>query len=194
MSLVASTAPTLLDGDMPNGAFPVADQGNFKPGTQVVISAGYDLTVKPIYTGVVVRHSVRIDGENYARLIIECRDKALAMTVGRKNANYVDQTDHQIITTLIGAHGGLSSAVASTSITYKELVQYYVSDWDYMMARAEANGMLVTVDAGTVTVAAPQASGAPVLTMKPPPKKLSLARLKAIHHALMRPLADSSWS
>lgn len=162
---IPSAIITVLDGDMPNAAFPVADQGNFKPGTVVVISAGYDLTVKPIYTGVVVRHSVSISGENYARLIIECRDKALAMTVGRKNANYVDQTDNQIIAALIAAHAGLSSAVDSTSITYKELVQYYVTDWDYMMARAEANGFLVTVDAGKVTVAAPLASGTPVLSV-----------------------------
>ncbi|MTV36320.1 type VI secretion system tip protein VgrG [Duganella radicis] len=162
---IPSATITVLDGDMPNAAFPVADQGNFKPGTEVVISAGYGLTVKPIYTGVVVRHSVKITGENYARLIIECRDKALAMTVGRKNANYVDKTDHQIIAALIGAHAGLSGAVDSTSVTYKELVQYYVSDWDYMLARAEVNGMLVTVDAGKITVAAPVASGSPVLTV-----------------------------
>lgn len=159
---IPSAVITVIDGDMPNAAFPVADQGIFKPGTKVVISAGYDLTVKPIYSGVVVRHSVRISGDNQARLIIECRDPALAMTVGRKNANYVDQSDDQIIAALIGAHAGLSAAVDSTGVSYKELVQYYVSDWDYMMARAEANGLLVTVDGGKVTVAAP-ASGAAVL-------------------------------
>lgn len=162
---IPSAIITVLDGDMPNAAFPVADQGNFKPGTVVVISAGYGLTVKPIYTGVVVRHSVKISGDNYARLVIECRDKALAMTVGRKNANYVDKTDQQIISALIAAHAGLSAAVDSTSVTYKELVQYYVTDWDYMMARAEANGLLVTVDAGKVTVAAPAAGASPVLSV-----------------------------
>lgn len=162
---IPSAIITVLDGDMPNAAFPVADQGNFKPGTQVVISAGYGLIIKPIYSGVVVRHSVKINGENYARLIIECRDNALAMTVGRKNANHVDKTDKQIIAALIAAHAGLSAAVDSTSITYKELVQYYVTDWDYMMARAEANGLLVTVEGGKVTVAAPAVSAAPVLTL-----------------------------
>lgn len=162
---IPSAIITVLDGDMPNAAFPVADQGNFKPGTLVLISAGYGLSVTPIYRGVVVRHSVKITGQNHARLIIECRDKALAMTVGRKNANYVDQTDHQIIAALIAGYAGLSAAVDDTSITYQQLVQYYVTDWDYMMARAEANGLLVTVDGGTVTVAAPAASAAPVLTI-----------------------------
>jgi len=162
---IPSAIITVLDGDLPNAAFPVADKGNFKPGTLVVISAGYGLTVKPIYSGVVVRHSVKINSDNDARLVIECRDKALAMTVGRKNANHIDKTDDQIISALISGYAGLSAAVDSTAIAYKELVQYYVTDWDYMMARAEVNGLLVMVDAGKVTVAAPAASAAPVLTL-----------------------------
>lgn len=156
---------TVLDGDMPNGKFPIADEGNFKPGAEIVINAGYDGTTKVIFTGIVVKHSVKISGDNYARLIIECRDKALAMTVGRKNANYINKTDNQIIGSLISNHGGLSSSIDSTSVTYKELVQYYATDWDYMMARAEVNGFLVTVDAGKVTVKAPVTSGTPVLTL-----------------------------
>jgi len=58
----------------------------------------------------------------------------------RKNANHVNRPTTQIITALIADHAGLTAAVDSTSINYKELVQYYVSDWDYMLARAEANG------------------------------------------------------
>jgi Rhs element Vgr protein len=161
---IPSATITVLDGDMPNAAFPVADEGNFKPGTLVVVSAGYEGIVKPVFTGVVVKHSVKISGDNYARLIIECRDKALAMTVGRRNANYVNKLDSDIISALI-ANSGLSADVDATTVTYKELVQYYVTDWDYMMARAEANGLLVTVDAGTVSVKAPLGSTAPVLLL-----------------------------
>ena len=156
---------TLIDGDMPNGEFPVADAGNFKPGTAIVISAGYDSVVKPIFTGVVIKHSVKITGDNYARLVIECRDKSLAMTVGRKNANYIDKKDSDIITSLISAYSGLTPNVSATTVQYKELVQYYATDWDYMMARAELNGFLVTIDAGTVSVKAPDASAEPVLTL-----------------------------
>ncbi len=162
---IPSAVITVIDGDMPNGAFPVADEGNFRLGTVVVISAGYGLNVSPIYNGVVVRHSVKISGDNYARLVIECRDKALAMTIGRKNANHIDKTDSQIISALIASYAGLSAAVDSTDIAYRELVQYYTTDWDYMLARAEANGLLVMVDGGKVAVAAPTASSEPVLTL-----------------------------
>ncbi|GGX10471.1 type VI secretion system tip protein VgrG [Undibacterium macrobrachii] len=162
---IPSATITLLDGDMPNAIFPIADAGNFKPGTEVVISAGYDNTTSVIFTGIVISHAVKISGDNYARLIIECRDKALAMTVARKNANYVNKTDNQIISSLISAYPGLTPTVDSTSVTYKELVQYYATDWDYMMTRAEVNGFLVIVDAGKVTVKAPVGSGSPVLKL-----------------------------
>ena len=162
---IPSAIITIIDGDMPNGAFPVSDGGDFTPGAVVAISAGYEGVVKPIFTGIVVKHALKVDGDNYARLVIECRDKALGMTVGRRNGTYIDKTDSDIIAALIARYGGLTAAVETTSVSYKELVQYYVSDWDYMMARAEANGLLVTVDNGVVSVKPPQADGAPVLKL-----------------------------
>src|SRR6185312_11746044 len=48
---------------------------------------------------------------------------------------------------------------------YKELVQYYCTDWDFMISRAEVNGMLVTVDAAKVSVKAPAVSATAVLTV-----------------------------
>ena len=155
----------VLDGDMPEDAFPVSDADSFKPGAAIKISAGYEQTDESVFEGIVIRHGLKITGNNYARLVIECRDKAVGMTVGRKNANYVDQKDSDIITKLIGNCTGLTADVGSTDTQYKELVQYYCTDWDFMIARAEINGLLAIVDAGTVTVKAPQTSAAAVLAV-----------------------------
>jgi Rhs element Vgr protein len=162
---IPSAIITILDGDLASDSMPVSDAGTLKPGTEVVISAGYDLKSEVIFTGIVIKHALQITGDNYARLVIECRDKALAMTIGRKNENYVDKSDQQIISSLIAKYTGLSSDVESTDVIYKELVQYYVSDWDYLMTRAEVNGLWVMVDAGKVSVKAPVASGSPVLSL-----------------------------
>lgn len=155
----------LLDGDMPNATFPLSETDDFKPGSAITIKAGYDSVVATIFEGVVIKHGIKISGENDARLVIECKDKALAMTVGRKNANFVDKKDSDIISQLIGTYSGLSSDVTATDTTFKELVQFYCSDWDYMLARAEVNGLLVNVDAAKVSVKAPEVSGTPVLTV-----------------------------
>ena len=161
-----STATLVLnDGDMPNATFPLSETETFKPGAAVVIQLGYDQQATTVFSGVIIKHSIRVSGENNARLIIECKDKAIAMTVGRKNANYIDKKDSDIITALIGTYAGLTADVTATTTTHKELVQFYCSDWDFMVARAEANGMLVNLDAATVSVKAPAVSGSPVLSL-----------------------------
>lgn len=161
-----STATLILnDGDMPNATFPISETDTFKPGALVTIQLGYDQQITDVFSGVIIKHSIKISGDNNARLIIECKDKAIAMTVGRKNANYIDKKDSDIITALIGTYAGLTADVAATTTSHKELVQFYCSDWDFMVARAEANGMLVNLDAGKVSVKAPEVSGEPVLTI-----------------------------
>jgi Rhs element Vgr protein len=149
----------ILDGDMPNQKFPVSDSEQFKPGAEIEISAGFDASEETIFKGIVVKHGIKITRNNYARLVVECKDKAVAMTVGRKNANYVDQKDSDIIASLVGGYSGLSSDVSATETQHKQLVQYYCTDWDFMLARAEANGLLVNVDAAKVSVKPPQTDG-----------------------------------
>jgi Rhs element Vgr protein len=146
----------LLDGDMAMGDFPVSNADDFKPGSEIEIKAGYEQQTETIFKGIVIRHGIRIADENQAQLIVDCRDKAVKMTIRRKNANYVDKKDSDIIASLIQGYGGLSQAVESTSTVYKELVQYYCSDWDFMLVRAETNGMLVIVDDGKVSVSPPK--------------------------------------
>ena len=154
----------LLDGDVPTGDFPVSDADSFKPGAEITINAGYDSDTKTIFKGLVIKHSLKI-AENGSTLIVQCKDSAVAMTVGRKNANYVDSKDSDVMRGLVGNYSGLSSDVDATTTSHKELVQYYCTDWDFMLARAEANALLVTVDEGKVSVKAPQVSGEAVLTL-----------------------------
>jgi len=145
----------LLDGDMPQNKFLLSDADYFKPGAAIKIDVGYDSEVETIFEGVVVKLGIRINENRGSFVVVECRDKAVAMTLGRKNANYIDSKDSDIITKLIGNSSGLTADVGSTTTQFKELVQYYCTDWDFMLSRAEANGLLVIVDAAKVSVKAP---------------------------------------
>jgi Rhs element Vgr protein len=161
LNRISSARLVLIDGDMPDGAFPLSEEATFKPGAAITIEAGYDQTMETIFEGIVVRHGVHITGENHARLVVDCQDETVKMTVGRKNATFIDMTDSDIITQLIGAYS-LTATVDSTSITHPELVQFYATDWDFMLSRAEANGFVVIVNDGAVTVREP-VSGSAVL-------------------------------
>jgi Rhs element Vgr protein len=162
----ANTIPSarlvLLDGDMPNQSFPVSDAAWFKPGAAISIKAGYGDGEDTLFEGIVIKHAVRISGDNDARLVIECRDKAMVMAIGRKNANYVDQKDSDIISALAG-NAGLGADVEATSIQHKELAQFYCSDWDFMLSRADVNGLLVIATDGKLAVKSPDVAGAAVL-------------------------------
>lgn len=148
----------VADGDMPNKDFPISNQDVFKPGAKIKINAGYGQEDETIYEGVVIKHGIEISGNNSGRLIIECKDAAVAMTVARKNQNYIDSKDSDIISSIISNYADLSAKVDATTTEYKELVQYFCTDWDFMLSRAEANGMLTYVESGTVAVAPPDFS------------------------------------
>ncbi len=161
---VPSARIVVADEDDIAERLPLSDSDTFKPGAKVKVTAGYGSAESTIFEGVVVSHGLR-SGPGVTRLVIECRDQALAMTLGRKCANFVDASDADILSKLISAYQGLSASVEATSVTHKELVQYDVSDWDFMLARAEANGMVATVKAGKVTLGAPDTSGAAALLL-----------------------------
>ncbi|MBI5720574.1 MAG: type VI secretion system tip protein VgrG [Burkholderiales bacterium] len=147
-----------LDGDMPEGNFPLSDCAALKPGAEVTIKAGYADEEAPIFSGIVVKQGLTISGANDARLVIECRDKAIRMTVGRRNARYEDQTDGEILSRLASSHG-LGADVSGATLQHSQLVQHYCTDWDFLLARAEANGCIVVATDGTVAVAEPRTSG-----------------------------------
>lgn len=155
----------LLDGDMPNKEFPLSDSNDFDPGKEIKIDAGYGQKEETIFEGIVVKHSIKISGDNDSRLVIECRDKTVKMTVGRHNSNFIDKTDSDIIAQLITDYPDLQKDVDSTTVKHGELVQYYCSDWDFLLARAEVNGLLVIVDSGKVSVKAPDTSSSAELKL-----------------------------
>jgi Rhs element Vgr protein len=161
---ISTARIVVLDGDMPKDDFPVSNMDVFAPGAVIVISAGYGSEDTVIFQGIVIRHGIKIGMNNEARLHIECKHKAVALTVARKNANYIDLNDSDIISLLVAACG-VSVDVAATETQHKELVQYYCTDWDFVLSRAEINGFLVMLDDNSISIRPPQTDSAAVLTI-----------------------------
>jgi Rhs element Vgr protein len=149
---------TLLDGSADDGTFKVSSADTFVPGAAVSIEVGYDNLNKVLFKGIVTRQSIQIDDVMGSTLRVECRDAAVKMIVGRKSLSWANTKDSDIISSIIGTYSGLSPKVTSTDTTWPEQIQYYCTDWDYILTRAEANGMLVIPVNGTVSVAPPDAS------------------------------------
>jgi len=151
----------LIDGDATKQTFAVTDSDVFKPGAEIEIKLGYHSKNDSVFKGVVVKQMIRLDGQS-SRLHVICKDKALQLTINRNNNIFTDSTDSAAIESILGKTS-LSSSVASTSIEHKEIVQYYTTDWDFIVNRSEINGLVVVTDSGKLTVAKPDVSGSPAL-------------------------------
>ena len=85
------------------------------------------------------------------------------MTIGRNSRYFENVKDSEVFDELISSYSGVSSDSEVTSLQHKELVQHHISDWDFMLLRAEANGMLVNVEDGNIKISKPDTSPEPVL-------------------------------
>ncbi len=149
-----------LDGSAAAGDFPLSSAATFVPGAEIEILAGPDNDPVPLFKGLVVRQALKVRETCAPQLVVECRHKATKLTVGRKNACFLDQTDSDIISSLLSG-AGVDGDVESTSVTHPQQVQFRASDWDFLLARAEANGKLVLTNDGKLAVKAPSFSGEP---------------------------------
>lgn len=153
----------LLDGDPSSQDFELSNQDLFLPGKEIEIKTGYHSDETTIFKGIVIKHSLRIR-TSQSFLIVECKDKAVKLTIGRKSKYFYDSKDSDILGEIIGTYG-LESDVEATTVQQKELVQYNVSDWDFCVTRAQANGKVLVVDDGKISIKKPDASQSEVETV-----------------------------
>lgn len=154
-----------LDGSAAASDFPLSNADTFVPGAEIEILAGTSDDQASLFKGVIVRHSIKVRDKRATQLVVECRHKAHKLTAGRKSAYYFDKTDSDILSSLL-SNAEVDAEVESTSVTHKQQVQLASSDWDFLLARAEANGKLVFTNDDQVAIKAPSFSGSPVCTLQ----------------------------
>ena len=147
------------DGSAADESFVAASGPDFKPGAKIEILLGYHSHNASVFSGPVVRSSVQVERDGHTALVLHCRDAAVAMTVGRRSGCFLNTTESDALTTVITRHSGLSADVTATTGQMEQLTQFAASDWDFLLARAEANGLVVNVVDGKVSVVAPDFSG-----------------------------------
>ncbi|HEY8918603.1 MAG TPA: type VI secretion system tip protein VgrG [Chitinophaga sp.] len=145
------------------GDFPASDSAYFVPGATLVITAGYGLVAgTQIFTGIIVKQSIQANESGAFSLTVTCKHSAVKMTINKKDAVFANQTDSAIMSTLAG-NSGLSATVTATTDVNELMFQKFATDWDFLLARAEFNGYLVSLTDDQIVVGPPQVSGTAVL-------------------------------
>ncbi len=145
---------TLIDGTSSIREFKLANAAFFAPGKRVTIQlrAG-DVPDEQVFEGLVVRQAIDI-GPDGIELRVELRDPAVVLTRKRKSAVHRELADDEIISRLVADAGLKTDKVDPTAVKHKELVQFNVSDWDFILSRADVNGLVVVVVDGVVSARA----------------------------------------
>ncbi len=159
------TARILIqDGDPAAESFEISNKADFMPGKQIEIKIGYRNDEETVFRGIVIKHGIKIR-ENGSVLVVDCKDEAAKMTVSCKSRYFYEVTDSDVIEELIDNHG-LDKDVETTDTVHPQVVQYNSTDWDMMLCRSEAAGLLVNANDGTLTVEQPALAEESVLTLQ----------------------------
>ena len=153
----------LIDGEPSERDFKLSNEDFLIPGKKIEITAGYHSDEETIFKGIIIKHSIKIR-DNSSFLIIECKDEAVKLTIGRKSNYYYDAKDSDIFEKIISTYG-LENQIENTNYSHKELVQYNTTDWDFMISRAQANGKLCFVENGKISIIKPNLGASSIETV-----------------------------
>lgn len=158
---ISSARIKLVDGGSSEGEdFVIGNSQNFIPGKKITITAGYNTREKEVFKGIIIKHGISLD-QGGAFLWVECKHEAIKMTIGRKNEIFNDKKDSDLINSIIQKYS-ISKEVETTDTQHPELVQHYSSDWDFVLMRADINGLVVKPDLDKLVVKKPNFDAEPV--------------------------------
>lgn len=162
---VPTARVVVKDGSAAEETFAASSLPDLIPGKELEIAVGFDGNDRSIFKGLIVKHALKVASNGDSRLILTCKDASTKMTIGRHNRYFTESKDSEAIEEIIGGYSDLSAEVKSTQVRHPEIVQFYTTDWDFILSRAEMNGQIILVEDGKVVVKPPTSSGEPLITL-----------------------------
>jgi Rhs element Vgr protein len=139
-------------GEKSQSLIGMSNEACFEPGQEIEISLSHPAGTTT-FKGIVVKHNLK-KTDKKAFLTIDIRDKAHKLNLVRENAVFVNKEDKQIITDL-AKKASVNVECGESTLQHKQIVQYYCTNWDFIVSRAEANGLLTCVENGALKLFKP---------------------------------------
>src|SRR3954466_10567257 len=110
---IASARLVYQDGAASASDFPLSNADTFLPGKKIEVLAGADNAPVSLFTGIVVRHSLKVRDHTAPQLVVECRHAAVKLTVGRRSRYFLDKSDADAFNAILG-DAGIGAEVDAT--------------------------------------------------------------------------------
>src|SRR5687768_10611361 len=86
----------LRDGEAADTTFPISNEDTFIPGKKIKIKIGRDGTNTQAFKGIITKHAIKVKENGNTELIVECRDEAIKMTIGRRSKYFENVKDSDV--------------------------------------------------------------------------------------------------
>jgi len=154
----------LKDGDPAQEDFPVSNDDLLIPGNDIEILVGYTANEDVLFKGVIVKQGIQIRANGGSFLKLDCRDVLFKTTLIQNSKYFEEVTDSDAVEEILSGYE-VDSDVSATDVTHPELVQYEQTDWEFILARGEANGFLCIVDDGVFSFQKPDLDQEALITL-----------------------------
>ncbi len=116
------------------------------------------------WTGPVTDVSFENTSDGQAEIVLTAASPTVALDSGKRNAVFIDQSAHDIVSSVIGKYSVPVGKKDVQSSTFKYVTQYRETDYDFVQRMAAAGGACVFYDGSKLQVAKPGGSAAATLT------------------------------
>ena len=156
----------LIDGDAPSGDEGFKAAKDVAIGKSLEVKAGYKTKTETIFKGVISAKDTEQNKNENPMMVITGQDESAKLMEGKKTAVFSKQSDKDIITKIVQDCGVEKSISISESTKFEQMIQYQMSDWDFVKKRASINGCILVPNDNKLSIAAPSVSESEVSTLK----------------------------
>lgn len=109
-----------------------------------------------IFSGILLDILLDINNEFNENFVeLKCYSKAHQMDIAKNSTCFLDKTDSDILKSIISKYG-LQSDIGDMSLKHEFIYQNDLTDWDFIVTRAELYGYVVNVDNDKIIVNSPK--------------------------------------
>lgn len=151
--------------DDQNNSFPNANLNDLVTGKTVEIKAGNSTDTQTIFKGRIIKIAQKLHQSNGLQVIFTLKHDAYKLTLNRKNRIFTDQSDSDIFKSITSEYN-LTTDADDTGNSHDKMVQFNLSDWDFLNLRAEANSLLVIADTEKLLFKKTSSGQTPVVSLR----------------------------
>lgn len=151
--------------DNSGNPFPVSNLEAFTPGREVEIKIATADREESLFKGVVVKISQKAAEQSEPRVRFMLKHRAFRSALVRKSKVFREVTDSEVWEEILGSYG-FQPEIDATALRHDNLVQFNVTDWDFLNMRAEASSRWVILKSDQVKIKAPAPEAEAVKTLR----------------------------